>query len=90
MHWASQYGYADIAQILVDAGADAVFGHHPHVLQPLEVYNGRPIFWSLGNFVWHTGTRTTAVARVVIDPDGSVTGSMIPARIVEKGHPVLN
>jgi len=96
IHWGVELARAprasDIARgrALIDAGADAVFGHHPHVLQPLEVYNGRPIFWSLGNFVWHTGTRTTAVARVVIDPDGSVTGSLIPARIVEKGHPVLS
>lgn len=77
------------ARALIDAGADAVFGHHPHVLQPLEYYRDRPIFWSLGNFVWHAGTKTTAVARVTIEPDGRVTGSMLPARIVHKGHPVL-
>lgn len=95
IHWGielARYPRAvDVARgrALIDAGADAVFGHHPHVLQPLEVYNGRPIFWSLGNFVWHANVRTTAIARVVIGPDGSVTGSLIPARIAEKGHPVL-
>jgi poly-gamma-glutamate synthesis protein (capsule biosynthesis protein) len=37
---------------LVDAGADAVFGSHPHVVQAVEQYKGKPIFWSLGNFVF--------------------------------------
>ena len=35
---------------LVDAGADLVIGNHPHVLQPLEVYNGVPIIYSIANF----------------------------------------
>ncbi|MEM9466843.1 MAG: CapA family protein [Actinomycetota bacterium] len=77
------------ARAAIDAGADAVFGHHPHVLQPLETYRDRPIFWSLGNFVWHAGTQTTAVARVIIETDGSITATLVPARIEEKGHPVL-
>ena len=34
----------------IDAGADAVWGHHPHVLQPIEEYGGGIIFYSLGNF----------------------------------------
>lgn len=36
----------------IDAGADAVIGHHPHVTQGVEWYNGKPIFYSLGNFVF--------------------------------------
>jgi poly-gamma-glutamate synthesis protein (capsule biosynthesis protein) len=35
----------------IDLGADMVIGHHPHVLQPTETYKGKPIFYSLGNFV---------------------------------------
>lgn len=37
---------------LCDAGADVIFGSHPHVLQPIEMYNGSLIVWSLGNFVF--------------------------------------
>ena len=37
---------------LIDAGADAIIGHHPHVIQPEEIYQGKPIFYSLGNFVF--------------------------------------
>lgn len=38
---------------LIDAGADLVVGHHPHVPQGIEEYKGRLIFYSLGNFVFH-------------------------------------
>ncbi len=36
----------------VDAGADAVLGHGPHLLRGLEIYHGKPIFYSLGNFIF--------------------------------------
>lgn len=39
---------------LIDAGADVVWGHHPHVLQPMEFYKGKPIFYSTGNFTFGT------------------------------------
>ena len=39
-------------RFLVDCGADAVIGHHPHTVQGMEVYEGAPIFYSLGNFVF--------------------------------------
>ena len=41
---------------IVDAGADAVIGHHPHVPQGIEWYGGRPILYSLGNFVFYQPT----------------------------------
>ena len=40
----------------VDAGADLVIGHGPHILRGMEVYRGRPIFYSLGNFVFQNET----------------------------------
>lgn len=43
-----------LARSLVEAGADAVIGHHPHVLHGIEVIEGRPVFYSLGNFLFHT------------------------------------
>ncbi|MCO1660906.1 CapA family protein [Pseudonocardia humida] len=81
------------ARAMVDAGADAVFGHHSHRLQPMTTYRDRPIAWGLGNFVWpvlsQSGART-AVARVVVEPDGAVRGCLLPARIATHGHPVLS
>ena len=41
-----------IARMVIDAGADAVIGHHPHVVQDIDVYKQRPIFYSLGNFIF--------------------------------------
>jgi|GEM_PF-778006 poly-gamma-glutamate synthesis protein (capsule biosynthesis protein) len=49
------------AHLAIDNGADLVVGHHPHVVQQMEVYNGRYIFYSLGNLVfdqmWSEDTR---------------------------------
>jgi len=38
---------------MIDSGADAVVGGHPHVTQNIEVYKGKPIFYSLGNFIFN-------------------------------------
>lgn len=40
----------EVAHALIDAGADAILGHHAHILKGIEVYRGRPIFYSLANF----------------------------------------
>lgn len=45
----------EIAHAAIDAGADAVIGHGPHFVLPVEVYKGRPIFYGMGNFSFHTG-----------------------------------
>ena len=55
-HWGTEKAtYPDeiqktLAHIAVDNGADIVVGHHPHVLQGIEEYNGKNIVYSLGNF----------------------------------------
>jgi poly-gamma-glutamate capsule biosynthesis protein CapA/YwtB (metallophosphatase superfamily) len=82
----------ELGHAFIEAGADVVFGHHAHRLQPLEHYRSRPIFWGLGNFVWPNFSlegSTTAVARVVVRPDGTVRGTLLPAFIEAPGHPVL-
>ncbi|MBQ5813788.1 MAG: CapA family protein [Clostridia bacterium] len=43
----------EFAHRCIDAGAHAVIGHGPHLLRPVEIYNDRPIFYSLGDFVIH-------------------------------------
>ncbi|MDE2776142.1 MAG: CapA family protein [Chloroflexota bacterium] len=52
-----QDGLADyqieVGHALIEAGADVIVGHHPHSLQAVEVHRGKPIFYSLGNFVFH-------------------------------------
>jgi len=80
------------AHRMIDAGADVIFGSHPHRLQPMETYRDRPIFYSLGNFVWPRlapVTSATAVAEVTVAPDGTIRGRLVPVEIVSDGHPSL-
>jgi len=46
----------ELARLSIDAGADLVVGHHPHILQTIEVYKGKPIFYSIGNFAFGSYT----------------------------------
>lgn len=48
-HW--QYKYA---KSVLDGGADMIWGHHPHVIQPIQFYQGKPILYSTGNFTFGT------------------------------------
>lgn len=58
IHWGVEYEHyfnkkqKQVGYDLVDAGADIIIGHHPHVVQGLEIYKNKPIFYSLGNFVF--------------------------------------
>ena len=57
-HWGIEYQPVEsgdqqaMAHLAIDAGADLVVGAHPHVIQPYEIYRGKPIVYSLGNFVF--------------------------------------
>lgn len=57
-HWGSEYqvlfskNQQKDAHAFIDAGADFIIGSHPHVIQPMELYRGKPIFYSLGNFIF--------------------------------------
>jgi poly-gamma-glutamate capsule biosynthesis protein CapA/YwtB (metallophosphatase superfamily) len=98
IHWGVELGarprpyQVRQAHAMIDAGADVIFGAHPHVLQPMETYRDRPIFYSLGNLVWpriSEKASTTAVAEVVVTPDGTIQARMLRIEIVSSGHPVL-
>jgi poly-gamma-glutamate capsule biosynthesis protein CapA/YwtB (metallophosphatase superfamily) len=45
----------EIAHAAIDSGADVVIGHGPHFVLPVEIYKGKPIFYGMGNFSFHTG-----------------------------------
>ncbi len=49
----------DFAHHAIACGADAVLGHHPHVVQPVEIYRSRPVFYSLGNFAFGSFSRSS-------------------------------
>lgn len=58
IHWGYEYNklpskrQTEIAHKLIDSGTDVIIGHHPHIIQPMEVYKNKAIFYSLGNFVF--------------------------------------
>ena len=75
---------------LIEAGADCVIGHHPHVPQGIEWWCGRPIIYSLGNFVFYQPTtlhhRKTGFCVSMQCEGGRVTGiELHPYRITDTG-----
>lgn len=77
IHWGYEYKHKpdwktqiEPGRAFVDAGADFVIGHHPHVVQSFEIYNGKPIFYSLGNFVfdqyWSKDTQEELALGIVL------------------------
>ncbi|WP_405321229.1 CapA family protein [Methanobrevibacter thaueri] len=74
LHFGNEYSNSPnenqvkIAHELIDYGADVVVGSHPHVTQGIEMYNGKPIFYSLGNFIFdQSNTATHSAYFVQID-----------------------
>ena len=81
IHWGAEYKHqphwslqVEPGRAFVDAGADFIIGHHPHVVENFEIYNGAPIFYSLGNFVfdqyWSTMTQEELSIGIVLGEDG--------------------
>jgi len=58
IHWGNEYEHQfnkhqeNVGHALIDAGVDVIIGHHPHAVQGMEIYQGKPIFYSLGNFIF--------------------------------------
>ena len=87
LHWGDEYDSSansnevSLAHDLVDAGADLVLGHHPRVIQGLEIYNDKLIAYSLGDFVWDWRSAYTGeafVLRVNVPPEGPPWGTIVP------------
>jgi poly-gamma-glutamate synthesis protein (capsule biosynthesis protein) len=67
------------AKEYIDAGSDIIIGHHAHVLQGIEFYNGKPIIYNLGNFIFNAETVDTAIFQILLDKSGKMEYKMIPA-----------
>ena len=83
----------EFAYSAIDAGADAVVGHHPHWVQQMEIYQGKPIIYSLGNLVfdqmWSLETREGAVVKIYFQDDSLEQLEIIPVRIEDYGQPKI-
>ncbi|MGO8971646.1 MAG: CapA family protein [Myxococcaceae bacterium] len=85
------------AHTVVDAGADLVLGSSPHLLRALELYKGRLIAYSLGNFsTWDTFNLSgplgiSGILEVQLAPNGVATRvELVPALLAKPGRPVLD
>lgn len=74
----------ELAHAAIDAGASAVIGSHPHVLQGIELYKDRPVVYSLGNFVfggnWNPTDKRTALVHLLVTKAAIEGVEVTPAR----------
>jgi len=91
IHWGTEYQtesddwQRELGRFIIDAGAAIVAGHHPHVQQDPELYNGGLIIYSMGNFVFdqHTRppTRLSRLYRVYVSKSGLIRAEYLPLEI---------
>lgn len=67
-----------LGQQYIDAGADLVIGSHPHVLQGIEYYKGKPIVYSLGNFIFGSSIPKTMLLQVDVPREGEPALILLP------------
>lgn len=83
----------DFARAAIDAGADLIIGHHPHVVQTMEQYQGKYIFYSLGNFVfdqsWSQETEEGLMIKVYFTKDKIREISLLPVVMENFAQPRL-
>jgi poly-gamma-glutamate synthesis protein (capsule biosynthesis protein) len=72
----------NLAKQYIDAGADLVVGSHPHVLQGIEYYKGKPIVYSLGNFMFYSNIKQTALLKVSLNGQNEGSLRLIPGKAV--------
>lgn len=89
IHWGNEYinrpssAQKKLAHWLIDVGFDLIIGMHPHVLQGFEIYKGKHIFYSLGNFVFEMAWAPTRIGAVV-ELDLTTKSLLVHYSIIEK------
>ena len=91
LHWGREFNnypsdyQIDLAHSLIENGADVVIGHHPHVLQGVEKFKGKLIFYSVGNFVFDKqipkGADETVILNVTLNKSSLRQVEIIPIKI---------
>lgn len=83
-HWGTEYSenpdenQLRIAKKCMEAGADLIVGAHTHCLQGIEYINGKPVFYSLGNFIFGQNIDRSAAVEVTVKEDGEAAFRLIP------------
>lgn len=83
-----------LAHAMIDAGADAVLGGHPHVIQDTEIYRNRPIIYSVGNFMIDSLDQPANMqgwaVRLEFDGNGAQAYRSLPVQLNEQGIPSMS
>lgn len=97
LHWGNEYlsnpevWRVNFAHQFIDAGADIIHGHHPHVLQSKEIYQGKPIFYSLGNFIfdqnWSKETSSSEIINLTVTKTEIIENKSQPIIIKYNSRP---
>ena len=98
LHWGREVQFTPeswqftYARKVIDQGADVIWGHHPHVLQPVQFYKGKPIFYSTGNFTFGSMSdvdKNTGIFQITYQLEEGVprlySFSVLPCRTQGKG-----
>jgi poly-gamma-glutamate capsule biosynthesis protein CapA/YwtB (metallophosphatase superfamily) len=98
-HWGIEYTFGPsasqrrLAHVMIDSGADMVIGNHPHWVQSVEVYKGKPIWYSLGNFTfdqsWSEPTLEGVTLELTFRGATLVQASMNPHILIRAVQPNL-
>lgn len=97
-HWGDEYipfntRQKTLAESSIDAGADLVIGHHPHVIQDYAEYKNKLIFYSLGNFIFDQSfspeTMRGLIADITINPDGTYNTVNLQVSEQDKTHKII-
>lgn len=98
-HWGVEYTFGpnttqtQLAHVAIDAGADMVIGNHPHWVQSVEVYKGKPIWYALGNFTfdqsWSEPTLEGVSLELTFRGGSLVQARMLPHILVKAVQPNL-
>jgi poly-gamma-glutamate capsule biosynthesis protein CapA/YwtB (metallophosphatase superfamily) len=96
-HWGIEYTappepeQVELAHAMVDAGADLVVGGHAHWAKGMEVYDGKPVFYGTGNFLfdqsWSEETSTGIFVDVVLYENHVVQARPVPFIILDRSQP---
>ena len=96
VHWGKEHHsmpenyQRNMAKQYIDAGADAVIGCHTHCLQGMEFYKGKPIVYSLGNFMFGSSIKSTMLYKIVINGE-DVTVNITPCKSMSyKTYPIID
>ncbi len=98
-HWGEEYKdtankfQVDTAHRMIENGADIIVGSHPHWIQNYEEYQGKPIYYSLGNFVfdqsWSEETKKGLVVKMTFDEDKITKREEFKTYTPQKGQPII-